>query len=75
MLGDGLTRSAGLDHLVRPEATGAHPQALDTTVDERPDALKIRFEPARRDIVCVADIPAENRPFSAEFAAFRHDYL
>jgi hypothetical protein len=75
MLRDGLGRSAGLDHLVRPEAPGAHTQPLNTAVYESADALKIRFEPARSDIVRVADITAEDRPFSAEFAAFRHDYL
>jgi hypothetical protein len=75
MLSDGLGRAAGLDDLIGPEATGAHSQTLDTAVHERADALKIRFEPARCDIVRVADITAEDRPFSAEFAAFRHDYL
>jgi hypothetical protein len=75
MLGDGLRCLAGLDYLVGPEAARAHPKALNATVHKRADALKIGFEAARSDIVRVADITAEDRPFSAEFAAFRHDYL
>ncbi len=75
MLGDGLAGPAGLDHFVGPQTPRADTQALDAAIHERAHALKIRFEPARGDIVRVADITAEDRPFSAEFAAFRHDYL
>ena len=75
MLGDGFRCLAGLDDLIGPEAPRAHPETLNAAIHKGADALKIRFESARSDIVRVADITAEDRPFSAEFAAFRHDYL
>lgn len=64
--------SGGLDDLAGLETPRAHPQASDSTVDQRPDALKVRFEPSCRHIVRVADISPDDRALSAEFAAFRH---
>ena len=69
------SRSGGFDDLARAQAARADAQALDPAVDQRPDALEIRFEAARRDVVRVADVAADDRPFPAEFAAFCHDRL
>jgi hypothetical protein len=65
--------SGSLDDLTRTQTPRAHAQAANATVHHRADALQIRFETARRDIVRVADIPADDRSFSAKFATFCHD--
>ncbi len=65
--------SGGLDDLAGLQAARADTQAADATVHHRAYALKVRFEPTRRHIVRVAHISPDNRAFSAEFAAFRHD--
>ena len=65
--------SGGLDDLARPQAAGADAQTAHSAVHHRPDALKVRFKPARRHIVRVADIPADDRSFSAKFATFCHN--
>src|SRR5215218_5667369 len=64
--------SGRLDDLARLQAARAYAQALDTAIDHGANALEIGFEPARGHVVRVADIPADNRAFSAEFAAFCH---
>lgn len=65
--------SGSLDDLARLQATRAHAQALDPAVHQRADTLEVRLEPPCRDVVRVADIPPDDRAFSAKFAAFRHD--
>ena len=68
----GLT---GLHNLVGSQAARTHAEALDSAVDQGANALEVGLEPTRRDIVRVADITADDRPFSAKFAAFRHEDL
>src|SRR5829696_4381721 len=65
-------RSGGLDDLAGAQAASADAQPLDAAVHQGADALEVRLEPARCDIVRVADVPADDRPFSADFAAFCH---
>ena len=68
------SRTSGrLDHLAGLQAPRTDAQAADAAVHHRTDPLEVRFEPPGGDVVRVADIPPDNRAFSAKFAAFRHD--
>src|SRR3954449_11051998 len=67
----GLARS-GLDDLSGAEAPRAHAHAFVAAVDDRLDRLEVRLEPARAHVVRVAMLPADNRPFSAQFTSLRH---
>jgi hypothetical protein len=61
-----------LNHLARPQASCTHTEAFDAPVDHRPDGLKIRLEAAWADVMRVADLPADNGTFTAEFTSFCH---
>src|SRR6185295_4272897 len=65
--------SGGLDDLVGSEAARADAQPTDSAVDHRANPLEVRFEPPRRDVVRVADVPADDGAFSADFAALCHE--
>ena len=67
--------SGGLDDLAGPQAARADPQPLDSAVHQGANALEVRLEAARRDVVRVADVAADDRPFSADLAAFCHDSM
>jgi len=64
--------SGGLHDLVGSEAARADAKASDSAVHHRPDSLKIWDEATRPHVVGVADRPAHNGPFTAEFATFCH---
>ena len=64
--------SRGLDDLARPEAARADADALDAAVDQCPDGLKVRLEPARADVVRVAELTADDRALSANFTTLGH---
>ena len=67
-------RTSGcLDNLAGTETPGADAQPAHPAVHHCTNALEVRFEPARRHIVRVADISPDDRALSAEFAAFRHN--
>ena len=67
--------SGGFDYLVRPQTARADAQTTDSTIDERTDSLKIRFEAPWGHVVRVADIPTHDRSLSTDFATFGHDFL
>ena len=59
--------------LVRPDAPGARPDAAVTAVDDCPDRLQVRFEPAGTDVMGMTEGPAHNRGLPADFTMFCHD--
>src|SRR5215203_2510782 len=61
-------RSAGFLDLVTLQALGAHPNALDSTIDADADGLKVGIPAPLGAVVRVADVVAGNRPFSADGA-------
>ena len=66
-------RLGGLDDLIRPDTTGAHPHAADGAVDDGFHALEVDLEAAGPNVVGVADDPPVGRGLTAEFANFGHD--
>jgi hypothetical protein len=66
-------RTSGcLDNLAGTEAPGADPEPAHAAVHHGTNALEVRFEPASRHIVRVADISPDDRALPAEFATFCH---
>src|SRR5439155_24810004 len=60
---------------MRAEAARAHANPLDPALDDRPDDLKVRLEPARAHVVRVADLPAHHRRLPANLASLGHQLL
>ena len=65
--------SGGLDDLARPQAARAYAQPLDAAIDDGPHRLQVRLEPARADVVGVADGAAHHRALVTDLAALCHD--
>src|SRR5687768_16261227 len=62
-----------LHDLAAAQAAGADPDVLDTAVDERTHALEVGLPGARRHIMRVSDIAAENGRLAAGFTLLGHD--
>lgn len=62
------------DDLIRSEAARADANPLDAAINERPNRLKVWFEPARTDVVRVAHLPADCRRLAANLATLCHDF-
>src|SRR5262245_3467004 len=44
-------------------------------IDDRPDGLQIRLEPAGTHVMGMGDGPADHRSSAADFAPLRHEYF
>jgi hypothetical protein len=62
----------GFGHMARANAAGAHLDGLDTAVTYRLDFLQVRVPGFGCFIVGVADVVAEIRPLTTNFAYFCH---
>ncbi len=63
----------GLGNLVRPDASGADLYALDASVLNRLQLLKVREPHTAGLVVSVTDVIAEAGAFAADFAYLGHD--
>ena len=54
------------------DAGRTHAHAMDSSIDQRPDAPKVREPPAPRLIVGMANVIAADRLFSAHVTYFCH---
>src|SRR5690349_6704526 len=61
-----------LDHFVRAQAPGAHPDALDAAVHDRAHRLQVGLEAPRTDVVRVTHLSSHNRALAADFTPLRH---
>ena len=61
-----------LGDLVRPDAPGAGVDSTVAAADPGPDPLQVRLEPARPDVMGVAELPADDRGLSTDFAMLCH---
>ncbi len=66
-------RLGGLDDLIGPNATGAHPHAADSAVHDGFHALEVDLEAAGPDVMGVADDPPVGRGLTADFTSLGHD--
>src|SRR5437764_12289964 len=65
-------RSRSLNDLVRAQAAGAHANAPDTTANQGANGLQIGFEPARPDVMGMADRSSDDGLAAADSTLFRH---
>jgi hypothetical protein len=64
--------SRSLDDLMGSQAPRTDANAPGRAIDCRADTLKVRLEPARADVVSVADLPSDDGCLSANLAALGH---
>ena len=64
--------SRRLGDLARPDAPGADPHVLRSTVDHRPNALEIGQPAPLAHIVGVGDFASAHRALAADFTSLRH---
>src|SRR6188768_1358999 len=61
-----------LGDLAGPDATGADADATHAAVNHCPNALEVHVEPARADVVGMAQDPAERRCLATNFTLLGH---
>src|SRR5687768_11216795 len=64
--------SGRLRHLAVAEASSADPNSFGRAVDHGANCLKVGFEPARPDVVCVGHCSSDNRAFMADLTPLCH---
>src|SRR5512145_2451039 len=67
--------SGSLVDLAVSQAARTYAEPSGRTVDDGPDRLQIRFEPAGTNVVGVGNGPADHRSSAADFAPLCHEDL